>query len=269
MMLPAAVFAQSTNMNASITGGGGDGKCTIEADVDMTAEVVVIGTRANIRTLSGQTATLRRFQCNQPMPRNPANFRFRGIDGRGRQNLLGDPNGNGGRAIVRLDDPQGGREGYTFDLEWSGTSSSGYVPNDRYPGGYYPDDRNADGYDPYYNGNQNGNRNGNGQGNGNGNRNGNGNGNGNGNRRNSWTQAEAVSACQDEVRGRLERDGYRNVQLENGNVNDNPGNKDWISGTVMGRRGGFGSFGGGTRFRYECAVNLNNGRLKNVHVTPQ
>ena len=249
MLLPMACFAQSQSMSASITGGGGDGKCTIEADVDQTAEVVVNGTRAYIRTLSGQRATLKRFQCNQPMPRNPANFRFRGVDGRGRQNLLGDPNGNGGQAIVRLDDPQGGREGYTFDLEWKGTSNSGYVPNDQYPDGYYPDDRNAGGYNPYPGGvyrDQKGKWNDNG----------------------NWDSNQAVNACQAEVLGRMERDGYKNPRIESGRVDDSRGKNTFVVGTAAGRRG-YGGFGGGTRVNYECTVNMANGRLRNVHISQQ
>ncbi len=247
MLLPAASFGQS-NMTASITGGSGDGKCTIEAYIDQTAEVVVSGTRASIRTLSGQTATLRRFQCNQPMPRNPANFRFRGIDGKGRQNLLGDPNGNGGRAIVRLENP-GGREGYTFDLEWSGTSNSGYVPNDQYPDGYYPDDRNSGGYNPYPGGVY---------------RNEKGKWKENGN----WDSSEAVNACQAEVLGRMERDGYRNPRIESGRVDDSRGKNNLVVGTAVGRRG-YGGFGGGSRVNYECTVNMANGRLKNVQLRQQ
>ena len=52
------------------------------------------------------------------MPRNFADFRFQGVDGRGRQALLHDPRTNNGVAVVRIEDPQGGREGYTFDVEW-------------------------------------------------------------------------------------------------------------------------------------------------------
>ena len=252
--LLVATVGLAQSMNASITGGGGDGKCTIEANVDATAEVIVTGTRATIRTLSGRRATLRRFQCNPPMPLNPANFRFRGIDGRGRQNLLGDPNGNGGRAIIRIDDPKGGFEGYTFDLEWKGTSNSGYVPNSNYPGGYYPDDRNADGYDPYPGGSASRN--------GNGNWHRNGDDNGNGNDRGNWGERDAINACQSEVIGRMERDGYRSVRIESGNIDSNLGNKEWIVGDVTGRRGF-----GGTRLRYECEVNLANGRLRNVHLS--
>lgn len=54
----------------------------------------------------------------------PDNFRFRGIDGRGRQELVRDPN-NGGAAVIRIDDPKGGSEGYTFDVEWRGGSGGG------------------------------------------------------------------------------------------------------------------------------------------------
>lgn len=124
-------FAVTLTRRASITGGGGDGKCTIEVDVDGVAEVQISGETGRLVTLSGQTAEWRRFQCNQIMPRNPDNFRFNGVDGRGSQQLVRDPRGNGGWAVVRIEDPKGGREGYTFDLEWRGGSDGGGF----FPGG--------------------------------------------------------------------------------------------------------------------------------------
>ena len=57
-----------------------------------------------------------RTNCNQPMPFAPASFRFKGIDGRGRQTLLTEPGSNRGTAVVRIEDPRNGRERYTFDL---------------------------------------------------------------------------------------------------------------------------------------------------------
>jgi hypothetical protein len=93
--------------------------------VDGAAEVVIRGDTAELRTLSGQRAEWRRFICSQPMPPNPAEFRFTGIDGRGRQELVREP-GRGGPAIIRIEDPQGGREGYTFDIEWRGDAGGGY-----------------------------------------------------------------------------------------------------------------------------------------------
>jgi hypothetical protein len=117
-----SAFAQWGNYqtrNANIRGGGGDGKCTIEVEVDGAAEVEIRGTTARLRTRSGQRATWRRFDCNQAMPNRPNEFRFKGVDGRGRQDLVQDP-GNGGPALVRIEDRKGGREGYTFDITWRG-----------------------------------------------------------------------------------------------------------------------------------------------------
>jgi hypothetical protein len=68
------------------------------------------------------------------MPMNPAEFRFNGIDGRGRQTLMREP-GRGGPAVIRIEDPKGGREGYTFDVEWLGDAGShGNRDEGRYPG---------------------------------------------------------------------------------------------------------------------------------------
>ncbi len=118
---PRAVYERQ----AEIRGGRGDeGKCTIEVDVDDVAEVEVRGGRAWLRTLAGQPATWRRFVCTEPIPANPRDFRFQGIDGRGRVNLVQDPR-QGGRAVVRIEDPKSGREGYTFDLIWR-TGGGGY-----------------------------------------------------------------------------------------------------------------------------------------------
>lgn len=128
-----AVHAQwggSQTRRAEIRGGGGDGKCTIEVEVDDIAEVEIRGDMATLRTRSGQPASWRRFQCNQVMPPRPGSFRFRGIDGRGRQELVRDPS-DGGPAVIRIDDPKGGREGYTFDVEWRGGDYGGGAWDDR------------------------------------------------------------------------------------------------------------------------------------------
>jgi hypothetical protein len=122
------VFAQrgdrAESRRADIRGGGDHGKCTIEVVVDDVAEVAIRGDSAELRTLSGQQAEWRRFVCNQPLPMNPTEFRFTGIDGRGRQTLVREP-GRGGPAVIRIEDPQSGREGYTFDVEWRGDAGGG------------------------------------------------------------------------------------------------------------------------------------------------
>ena len=57
------------------------------------------------------------------MPFIPLDFRFTGVDGRGRQTLIREPRSSRGAAVIRIEDPQSGREGYTFDIEWRGSGS--------------------------------------------------------------------------------------------------------------------------------------------------
>jgi hypothetical protein len=115
--LPAE--AQVQRMRANIRGGS-EGKCTFEVVVDGVAEVEIHGEMGVLRTLQGATATWRRLECTQALPSNPGNFRFKGVDGRGRQTLIRDPRSTGGIAVVRLEDPSGGSEGYTGDILWEG-----------------------------------------------------------------------------------------------------------------------------------------------------
>jgi hypothetical protein len=115
-------------IQARISGSGGGGKCTFEVVIDGAADVEIRGSEGRLRWVGGGGLSWRRLDCNQPLPRNPNNFRFKGIDGRGSQTLLRSPNGNNGVAVIRLDDPQKGSEGYTGDIMWDGGSD--------YAGGY-------------------------------------------------------------------------------------------------------------------------------------
>ncbi len=152
--IAGSVGAQTYSRRATAMGGVSTdrGKCTIEVVVDGAAEVEVRGDTANLWNLAGQPPQWRRFECNGPLPPNPLDFRFAGVDGRGRQQLVQDPR-NGGVAVVRIEDPQSGSEGYTFDLFWSNTYSwgdrnsgyqagPGYQPLGSDPDAYYRN-RNA------------------------------------------------------------------------------------------------------------------------------
>ena len=88
-----------------VTGGGNPdrGKCTVEVVVDGAAQVLIRGNTATLRDLNGRQPQWRRFECTAVMPPNPADFRFQGIDGRGRQSLVRDPR-NGGAAVVQIED---------------------------------------------------------------------------------------------------------------------------------------------------------------------
>jgi hypothetical protein len=121
---------QTFERRATMRGGEGpgQGKCTIEVVVDGTAEVEIRADRALLKNTGGRAPQWRRFECSGPLPANPADFRFRGIDGRGRQDLIRDPR-NGGAAVVRIEDRDNGSEGYTFDIMWSEARPGGQIPD--------------------------------------------------------------------------------------------------------------------------------------------
>ena len=131
--MAASVHAQPLERTASFLGGGspGRGKCTIEVVVDTAADVEIRDDRAVLRNIAGQPPQWRRFECTGPLPRNPADFRFQGIDGRGRQNLVRDPRNSGGAAVIRIEDTAGGSEGYTFDIMWGGGYAQEPMRDDR------------------------------------------------------------------------------------------------------------------------------------------
>jgi hypothetical protein len=134
-----SVFLQPAHANpvsrrATITGGRGDGRCTVEVSVDHSAEVEISGDTGLLTTTAGQPALWRRFQCNAPLPRNPHQFRFVRVAGRGTVRLHQDPRSTGGRAVVHVSDPQGGRGNYVFDLQWRGFDGGGWTPGPPQPG---------------------------------------------------------------------------------------------------------------------------------------
>src|SRR5450755_143341 len=136
-----AVSAWGQAFNAQITGGGGSGKCTFEVRVDGVADVQIRGNQGYLQTKQGMRSQWVRLKCNQPLPRNPGNFRFSGVDGRGKQYLLRDPNQNNGVAVIRIEDPRNGMEGYAGDITWNGGGNWNSGNN----GGWWQDDWNGGG----------------------------------------------------------------------------------------------------------------------------
>jgi hypothetical protein len=149
LAIAGSMLAQTLERRADMTGGGNPerGKCTIEVRVDGAAEVEIRGDRAVLRNLAGQPPQWRRFVCNAVMPNNPADFRFAGVDGRGKQQLVRDPR-NGGAAVIRIDDPDNGSEGYTFDIFWAGMAPP--PGPQRGPGFDRDRDRGGPDQDAYY-----------------------------------------------------------------------------------------------------------------------
>lgn len=225
---------------ATIRGSRGtSGKCTIEVRVDISAEVDVYGNAGRLRTLAGQPATWTRMECTDPLPYNMSDFRFRGVDGRGQVKLAQDPRNNNGMAVIRIDDPKSGSEGYTFDIEWSG--ASGGAPTGGFStGASYPSTS--------------------------------GTGAGTGTRVSrsgrrltpNISSERAMDLCRTEVRNRAERDyNLRNVDITAAAIDTNPGRGDWVTGAFTDRTGYFRRTSG---YRFNCAVDYNSGQVRTVEI---
>jgi hypothetical protein len=225
---------------ATISGSRGtSGKCTIEVRVDMSAEVDVYGNSGRLRTLAGQPATWTRMECTDPLPYNMSDFRLKGIDGRGQVKLAQDPRSNNSIAVIRIDDPRSGSEGYTFDIEWSG--ASGGAPTGGFQTGIY---------NPSVGG-------ANGQG-----RTGQ---NFPGRRASRGISAEhAIDLCRTEIRTRAERDyNLRNIDITAAAVDTSAGRSDWVTGTFSDRTGYFRRTGA---YRFNCGMDYNAGQVRTVEI---
>ena len=296
--LTSLVSAQNLQRQANITGGGNpdQGRCTIEVVVDDVAQVEIRGATATLRNVSGQPAQWRRFECTGVMPANPGGFTFQGVDGRGRQTLVRDPR-QGGVAVVEIDDKDGGAAGYTFEIMWDSRSNGGnynpgtagnnspiYRNDGNQPG--YRNDPNQQGYrgdpnQPGYRGdpNQPGYRNDPNQP-----------GNRRDDRRNEAYAApggyrpdyrnsdyyhryghgfgsdEAVRVCQQAVaRQAAQRFGSAEVHFHQTRLDDNPGQNDWIRGSLDVHRGNQRS----DMYNFACSVNFDNGRVRSAQLDPR
>ncbi|MBL8234569.1 MAG: hypothetical protein JNL98_39085 [Bryobacterales bacterium] len=214
----ASLMAQSQTFTANVRGQGDSGKCTIEVVVDGVAEVYVRGTEGTLRTLSGAPARWVRFDCNAPFPPDMRDFRWRGIDGRGRQELRRDPRENRGTAVVYIADNKGGEEGYTFDLEWK----DGYLSGNR--------PRPGSGWNNSSSGGNSGGNSGGGSGGffGGGNSGGGFFGGGD-------SLSNSTRLCQEAITSKLRDDGYRDLNFGGLAMSDRSGKRDWMVGEVRAR----------------------------------
>lgn len=112
-----------------------EGRCRIRVRIDDDSDVELRGDQVRIRVLRGRPGRDEGSECNAPLPTSGyiRNFRFRGMEGRGNPRLVQEPDrGNYYVAVVNVQDPKGGDEGYTFELTWewdgSGSGSGGGYP---------------------------------------------------------------------------------------------------------------------------------------------
>ena len=260
MSMAAIVNAQNSQRRASIIGGRSpdQGKCTVEVVVDGAAEIEIRGDTATMRNLSGQPPQWRRFECSTPLPANPGEFRFAGVDGRGSQQLVRDPR-NGGSAVVRIEDRDNGSEGYTFDIFWSGGGGNytsqdrgGPPPPQQDRGGFGPppqQDRGFDGPPPRdqdrgfggpppraYDRDR-------------------------GDQDRRFTTEQAIRACQDRVREQAGRRlGTSQIDFRRTAMDDQPGRNDWVLGNfAVARRGDRRDF-----YSFSCSVDFDSGRVRSA-----
>jgi hypothetical protein len=226
--LAALAPAQTLQRRATMVNSR-EAKCTIEVVVDGAAEVEIRGDTATLRNLQGQPPQWRRFECGQVMPANPAGFRFQGIDGRGRQQLVQEP-GNGRPAVIRIDDNGGGQEGYTFDIMW-GVNGPGPGPISRGPIGPPP---SVQGPPPGPPGRR-------------------------------WYTDDAVGGCQDYVRAEAARRfNAHDLEFRRTRMDDQPGRNDWVVGFFEARQPGRPPM----NYRFSCSVDFNAGRVRSADVIP-
>ena len=232
----------------------GEGRCVVEVVVDGAAQVEIRGDVATLRNLKGQSPQWKRFECTSPLPANPADFRFRGIDGRGQQQLLQAPQ-NGGVATIRIDDPDNGQEGYTFEVTWGvgdqrgmgEMSRNGPVPVMPAPVPPMPQDRGMQGPPMQdrrdLNGRDNGDR-----------------------RGNRFGTDEAIQGCQTYVRTQAARRyGANEIVFRRTLMVDQPGRNDFVTGFFEARNVRQGR---PRSYRFSCSVNFDTGMVRSADIQP-
>jgi hypothetical protein len=146
-----------------------------------------------------------------------------------------DPN-RGGPAVIRIDDPQGGSEGYTFDITWNGVAPTGPPP------GFGPDrdrdrDRDGDRPPPPDRGRDFG---------------------------RPFEAREAVRACeQAAIDQATNRFHPQTVVIRESRVDDGPGRNDWVVGTLEVRRGRDLD-----AYRFSCSVDFRGRQIRSVDLDP-
>jgi hypothetical protein len=118
LTLPAV--AQEFDRRAEIRGGDREhGRCEVVVVVDGAAEIQIRKAEGRLIDLRGAPAIWRHFECSGEMPRDPAEFGFRMISGRGRAQLL-QPARDGKPAVIQVEDPQSGAGEYRLEIYWRG-----------------------------------------------------------------------------------------------------------------------------------------------------
>jgi hypothetical protein len=114
------MMAQEFDRHAEIRGGDREhGRCEVVVVVDGAARIEIRKAEARLIDEKGAPAVWRQFECSAEMPRDPREFGFRMIAGRGKAQLL-QPARDGAPAVIRVEDPQSGAGEYRLEIYWRG-----------------------------------------------------------------------------------------------------------------------------------------------------
>ena len=78
---------------------------------------------------------------------------------------------------------------------------------------------------------------------------------------NHFSRERALRACGDAVQDRLRQDGYTSFNIRKMDVDNRPGNNDWIVGGLAARRGNYSD-----NFEFSCSVDFDAGRIRSINV---
>lgn len=98
---------------------GSPGSVTWSGEVDHEAVVTLRGQRANARPVKGKPVQGDYARFTSPIPRSEVSLRLVEVRGRGKVELIEEPNAQNNYSVkVRILDSQGGSGSYTFTLAW-------------------------------------------------------------------------------------------------------------------------------------------------------
>jgi hypothetical protein len=123
--LTPPVGAQTFTRRATLinTNNPSEARCTVSVVVDGAADVEIRSDTATLRDVTGDPPRWRRFECTEPLPYTSTDLHIRAVEGNGKVTLTHDSY-NGGVAVVRVTNLEGGDQLYTFDVFWSPRQSA-------------------------------------------------------------------------------------------------------------------------------------------------
>ena len=108
-----------TGGNYGNYGTSGSGRMHWSGKVDDEIVIMIQGSRASVRTVTGDRVRNEDFSFDSPLPRQQLKLNLRKLNGRGSVDLVEEPSArNDYSAVVRIRDKKAGTNDYEFELTW-------------------------------------------------------------------------------------------------------------------------------------------------------